>query len=230
MKKGTLIGHGNTAEVFTWGDKEILKLFRKEFPMQGIENEFLVSKEIQENGLPTPKVGDMVENEGRIGIIYERIFGGSMLEKICKKPWEIRKEAVQLAELHYRIHQCTIRGIPKQKEALEWSIKKTDSLSDEKKQKVLYILKKLPDREVLCHGDFHPGNVIVASGKAVVLDWMTATCGNPLADIARTKLILKDAAFPPQMPSFIKFVLAFLRNRLYSIYLKRYLELSNIDI
>jgi uncharacterized protein (TIGR02172 family) len=230
MQKGNLIGQGNTAEIYCWGDKEILKLFRKEFPKQGVEKEFLVSKEVQESGLPVPKVGKMIEDEGRNGIIYERIYGDSMLKRLSQKPWTISKEAKRLAELHYRIHQCTIQSVPKQKEEVEWNIKKTELLSDKKKQKILNILKKLPDGRVLCHGDFHPGNVIMESNKAVVLDWMTATSGNAAADVARTLLLLKDSALPSEMPFPVRLILTFIRYRLYSVYLKRYIELSSVSL
>lgn len=230
MQKGSLIGQGNTAEVFSWGEKEILKLFRKEFPKQGAEKEFLVSREVQEGGLSVPKVGELVEYEGRIGITYERIYGESMLERIFRKPWTITKEAERLAELHYAIHKCTVKNISSQKEALEWNIQKAELLSDEKEQKVSNILKELPDGEVLCHGDFHPGNVLLTADRAVILDWMTATYGNPAADVARTVLLLRDAALPPEIPWLIKLVFIFIRNRLCSAYLKKYLELSTIPI
>jgi aminoglycoside phosphotransferase (APT) family kinase protein len=46
-------------------------------------------------------------------------------------------------------------------------------------------------RPVLCHGDFHPQNLLV-DGKAVtaVLDWPNAVIGDPAADVAATRLIL----------------------------------------
>jgi hypothetical protein len=80
--KGLLIGEGFTAEVFSWGESQILKLFKKEFPRNGVEKEYFISKEVYENGLPAPKVGEMIEYEGRNAIIYEGIFGDSMLKKI----------------------------------------------------------------------------------------------------------------------------------------------------
>ncbi|HSV85224.1 MAG TPA: aminoglycoside phosphotransferase family protein, partial [Levilinea sp.] len=48
----------------------------------------------------------------------------------------------------------------------------------------------LPARETLCHGDFHPGNVLISPRGPVVIDWMTASQGSPWADVARTSLIL----------------------------------------
>ena len=37
----------------------------------------------------------------------------------------------------------------------------------------------------LCHGDLHPGNVIMAGEGPVIIDWFDAARGDPIADIAR---------------------------------------------
>ncbi|MHB8131337.1 MAG: phosphotransferase family protein [Mobilitalea sp.] len=230
MGKGKLIGVGNTAEVFAWGEKEILKLFRTEFFAEGIDREYRISKEVEKLGLPVPRVGEMIEVEDRKGIIYERIFGVSMLKQIMSRPWTARTYGKQVAAIHYQIHQCKIQGLPKQKETFEWNIRHTELLAEDTKQKILILLSKLPEGEVLCHGDFHPGNIIVDANKEVILDWMTGTVGNPAADVARTILLLKDAALPEGTPRIIKGISKILRNRLTSAYLKRYLQLSRLPL
>ena len=50
------------------------------------------------------------------------------------------------------------------------------------------------DGDKLCHGDFHPGNVLLTEKGAVVIDWMTASICNPWADMARTDLFAKPLA------------------------------------
>jgi hypothetical protein len=37
------------------------------------------------------------------------------------------------------------------------------------------VLDGLPDGDRLCHGDYHPGNVLVAAGRAAVIDRSAAT-------------------------------------------------------
>jgi uncharacterized protein (TIGR02172 family) len=230
MDINNLIGQGNTAEIYSLGEKKILKLFRKNFPYHIIEMEYKTSKKIQLKGLPVPKVEGIVEEEGRPGIIYERIYGDSMLKRILKKPLTISKEAKRLAELHYKMHTYTVDTIPKQKVMMERNINLTELLSHENKQKVLGILKKLPENDVLCHGDFHPGNVMLESERAVIIDWMTATRGSFAADVARTVLLLRDAALPGGMPFLFKIFSKILRSQILSVYLKKYLELSNASI
>ena len=55
-------------------------------------------------------------------------------------------------------------------------------------------MAQIPDGDRLCHGDFHPLNVMLHRGRAVVIDWVDVTCGNPLADVARTAVLLHGVA------------------------------------
>lgn len=227
--KGQLLGEGNTAEVFLWNDNEILKLFRQKFPWEGVDREYNVSKLVETLGLPVPKVGQMIELEGRRGIIYERISGVSMLDMIMKNPASVTQYAKSMAVLHYRMHQCKGQGLPKYKETLEWNIRHTDLLSEKQRLAVLDILEVLPEEGMLCHGDFHPGNIIINTDKSVVLDWMTATVGDPAADVARTLMLLKDGELPKKLPKLVKILIGFARKRIVSIYLKEYMQLSGLS-
>lgn len=226
--KGQLLGEGNTAEVFLWNDNEIIKLFRQKFPLEGVDREYNVSKMVEILGLPVPKVGLMIELEGRRGIIYEKVSGISMMDLIMKHPGSVTEYAKSMAVLHYRMHQCKAQELPKYKEALEWNIRHTDLLSEKQRFAVLDILEKLPEEGILCHGDFHPGNIIIDSEKSVVLDWMTAAAGHPAADVARTLMLLKDGALPEKMPKVVKILIGFARKRIVNAYLKEYMQLSGL--
>jgi aminoglycoside phosphotransferase (APT) family kinase protein len=46
-------------------------------------------------------------------------------------------------------------------------------------------------RARILHGDFHPGNVLVADGSVTgVIDWPNAGLGEPAADVATTRVLL----------------------------------------
>lgn len=46
------------------------------------------------------------------------------------------------------------------------------------------------DRLVVCHGDFHPFNVLVDGSTFVVLDWTGALLADPAFDVAFTELVI----------------------------------------
>ena len=49
----------------------------------------------------------------------------------------------------------------------------------------------MPDGDRLCHGDFHPINVLGQNSRSMVIDWPDACCGDPAADVRRSYLLLK---------------------------------------
>lgn len=223
-----IIGEGNTAEVYSWKDGQILKLFRKEFPLDGIEKEYKVNKEVEKLGLPIPRSEEMVEYNGRTGIVYERASGESMLQLITRKPWKSRKIVKHMVDLQYEMHQCKAKNLGSYKEALSWNINHTNALSDNAKQAILRILDQLPEGDFLCHGDFHPGNIIRTKDNYVILDWMTAASGVPGMDVARTAMLIKDAAMPGNIPVIAKVIISRMRASMHKDYLKYYKKRSGI--
>ena len=117
-----------------------------------------------------------------------------MLEDMKARLWLLWKHARSLAELHVQIHRQSITGLPFYKDRLGYDISNNIHVSEPLKNKALDLLARLPDGETLCHGDLHPGNVLITKKGPVVIDWMTACTGSPWTDVARTSLILSIGA------------------------------------
>jgi aminoglycoside phosphotransferase (APT) family kinase protein len=147
-----------------------------------------------DSGVPSPAPGEIIDVDGRRGLIYERLEGISMLQDMNARPWMLFKHARSLAELQVQIHQKSIAKLPTYKERLKYDIHNASQISEDWRIKISSLLEGLPDGKNLCHGDYHPGNVIIAERGPVVIDWMTACAGCPWADVARSSLILGIAA------------------------------------
>jgi hypothetical protein len=80
------------------------------------------------------------------------------------------------------------------KDGLEYSICHAPHLSAKLRDKALTLLKGLPDGSNVCHGDYHPGNVLLTRQGPMAIDWMTAKSGNRWADVSRTRLLLSIGA------------------------------------
>jgi len=229
MEKGKLIGEGRTSEVFEWGQDRILKLFKIGLPKVPIENEYEVSINIYKQLKLTPKVYELIEIDNRSGIIYERINGITMMKVIASKPWTVKKEAQRLAELHKSIQQKVDFRLFKYKTRLKDNISNTDLLQDNIKTRLYEYIDSLEDDNILCHGDFHPDNVLITKNGEIIIDWMTATQGNPLTDIARTSIIFKFGVVPDKT-YLEKQIIYFIRNRFYLEYIKHYIKLTGVKI
>ena len=226
MEKGPLIGQGRTADVYAWGSDRVLKLYQSWMPAAPIEREFEITCTARSAGLPVPSADEFVEIEGRFGIVFERVEGVSMLKVLETQPWRFMAVARQLAELHAHMHTCVVPpGSYTQRQQIERGIEMSEALSDEVKTAIVGILAKLPEGQAVCHGDFHPDNILLTSHGPVIIDWMTGTRGHPLGDVARTSLLFQTGGLPPRIPFHMRVIINATRALLHAVYLDRYLHL-----
>lgn len=136
----------------------------------------------------------------------------------------------RMAKLHFKIHTTSIshnQSIPLLKESLADKIARVSLLSREEKEVILSHLWALKDGSSVCHGDFHPDNIIISKDRLVTVDWITATIGNPLADVARTWLLLTMGTLPENKTTFEIFLAKNLRDLFCHGYIREYQKLSN---
>lgn len=195
MGEQVLIGSGRTADVYTWDSGQVIKLFVADYPKTAVEREFRLAQLLNPLDFPKPKAYEMVLWESRWGIVYEHIIGESLLTWVLRT-MNVEQCANRLATLHTFILQNTVAELPSYKEFLHWGISKATSLSPHERNRALQHLNELPDESHLCHGDFHPGNVLIHEEKSVVLDFMNVCRGPILYDIARTVFLVQYTPIP----------------------------------
>lgn len=218
------IAVGRTAEIFSFGDGKVLKLFFPTIPQSWIQKEVDTGQFIMNAHLPVPKVYEMVHLHDREGLIYERIEGPSLLNEMAQKPWKIVKYARMLAELHVKVHEVTApAGLEPQREWARGGIPETTRLPGDLRERILHLLDSMPEENQLCHGDFHPGNIILSQPGPIIIDWMTASRGVPSGDVARSAIILEAAQVPEGTP--MRWLVQWVRKAFLATYLKTYFHL-----
>jgi uncharacterized protein (TIGR02172 family) len=226
LKRETLIGGGGTSDVFTFGPGRVLKLFFPWLPATTISREFAITRAVHAAGISVPAAYETIEVAGRIGIVFERVPGQSMLRYVERKPWTLFAAARQLAEFHARLHAIAAPpGLPTQTDQMERWISGAVDFPDEAKQRAREHLARLPAGDCICHGDFHPANILLAPRGPVMIDWTSGTCGHGLADVARTSVLFESAPLPRDATLNVRLLMKIARRLLHNTYLKRYLEL-----
>jgi aminoglycoside phosphotransferase (APT) family kinase protein len=223
------IAVGRTAEVYPFEDGKVLKLFFPSIPHGWIDKEVDTGRYIQLAQLPVPKIYERVNLNDREGVVYERIEGPSLLNELAKKPWNVIHFARLLASLHAQVH--AVPAPPNLETQREWArggIPETHKLSQDVREKVLCLLDAMPAGTQLCHGDFHPGNIIMTQRGPVIIDWMTASQGVACGDVARVAIILEAAQAPAETP--MRWLLEGVRKLLLTSYLKAYFQLRPVDM
>lgn len=189
---GQLLGQGTSGQVYRYGNDTVIKLFFPEIPPEKIGFEARITKYVNEAGLPAAKVYDIIDYNGRTGIIYQNLAGKALLQFIGNQVHRILYWADVLAKIHTQIHNCPVpKDLPTQKELYADWIVAAQGLSNPVKEKVLKYLDTLPAGNRLCHNDLHPDNIVQTKAGFVVIDWTCTRVGDPLADLANSMLVIQ---------------------------------------
>lgn len=220
------IAQGRTAEIYPGESGKILKVYRAGFSPEDAAYEASIASKVQEAGIACPRFYEMTEFQGRPALVYERIDGPTMAELVFKRPWRIPQLARRMARLHRTMHAPILEvDLPSQREKYARSIEISDLLSADLKKILLQRFATLPEDCRLCHGDFHPGNILSPGGRDLTIDWIDCSVGHPLADVARTSILLLGMSATIGNP-----LIRWIVNWFHAIYLQEYALKSKEEI
>jgi aminoglycoside phosphotransferase (APT) family kinase protein len=214
---GSRLGAGREAEVYAWGDVAVLKLYRPGFGGHRAEAAALRSLD----GI-APRLLEVVDRDGRTGLVLERLDGPDMLTLLQRQPWRVLGLASTLATAHRAVHRVAAPAeLPDLRRVLAARIHDA-GLPPHLRSFAMRVLDGLPDGDRLCHGDYHPGNVLLATDRTAIIDWASAARGVPEADHARTLLLLRRADPLPGTPLLSRALIAIGRSLLARRYAHTY--------
>ena len=194
MKPGEIIGVGNTATVYEWENGKVVKFFREGYPHQDAIREFENAMAVNDMDFLKPKAYEFITYEGKNGIVYDKVTGESLLDWTLRTG-NLKECSILMAKAHEAILKYDIRNVSDYKDFLIHQIKKA-SITKEERRKALHLTDQLEDGTTLCHGDFHPGNLMLSPGGISVIDFMNICRGNRLYDIARTVYLIEYTPVP----------------------------------
>jgi Ser/Thr protein kinase RdoA (MazF antagonist) len=202
---GAKLGASREADVHAWGEDAVVKLYRPGFG--GHHTEAVALAELDGHGV-APRLIDVVTCDGRTGLVLERLRGLDMLTLLQRQPWRVLVLARARAKAHLAVHAVQAPAdLPDLRQVLAARIEDA-ALPSQLRDFALRVLDGLPDGDRLCHGDYHPGNVLVAADRVSVIDWAGAAGGVLEADHARTLLLLRWADPLPGTPLISRALMA----------------------
>lgn len=220
-----LIGRGRTAEIYSYSEDKIIKLFNKEFDTKYIKKEFDINKYIQNKFKFIPKAYEIIDYEDRYGIIFEKIKGMTLLNQFLNNPSKVQENIKKFINIQKKINSLIVdNNIQDYKNELQKNIEKNGKLDIKIKNKLLILLNNLETKNNLCHGDFHLDNAIINSNGIFIIDWINARKGNPLIDFARTYILIKFGSIPNSLSKKELLYVDILRKSILKEYMK------NIDM
>ena len=212
------IAEGREAEIFAWESGKVLRLLRDSQDAGRLDAETQTMRAARDAGLPVPAPYGVIDVDGRAGLIMDRVDGPDILTEMGRKPWIVLRGARVTGELHARLH--AVPGPPGTRSLRDVIARHIDgvSLPGDLRAFALSLLDGLPDGDAICHGDFHPGNIIDTAHGPQIIDWPNAARGDPDADYARTRLVLRLGDPPPGTSPVLRYLIGVMRG----VFLRRY--------
>lgn len=190
---GKLIGSGKTADVFEFG-AHALKLYRTPAHKRAAFAEAAILALVQSFGLPVPVVSCVRQVGERWGIVMTRAEGPAFADVMRRDPTLVPAYLRAMAELQARVHRHPGTHLPGLKAKLAAGIREASTLDKGHQDALLKSLARLPDAGCVCHGDFHPLNILGTPGQEVLVDWPNACRGDPAADVCRSYVLMHPVA------------------------------------
>jgi len=183
-----LLGEGKLAAVYALDDARALKVFHAGCPLRDVQAEMAGAALALRYGVAAPRVEALYTVGDRYALLMERIDGPDLLQSLfsAREDGERLLQMERFAKTHQALLHIHAPDAPDSKQRLRYQLLKNGY------EALALRLDSLPDGDALCHGDFHPGNVLLRAGQPVVIDFMTYGRGAAILDIARTYYLMAN--------------------------------------
>lgn len=224
----------------SWGAPLVLRIKPTVDQLDVARSEAEIQNWLADRDFPTPRVlevfapGELASTPAQV---MERAPGDMMLRSVARRPWTARRRMRELGALHARLHSLDATSFPARDDLLDRRLRLTrntaDALDDGALHGALERIDRLAPRlrdapGVVCHGDFHPLNVVVSGRDAFVIDWTDAGIGDRHGDVART-ILLFDLASIAASNAAERGALALAGPRLGRMYRRAYEAAAPVD-
>lgn len=200
----TLVGEGYNGQAYLSEAHPgvMLKLVRRELgAAQNVEKEFNAAKTAALIGLPTPEVYEIVRDGEDHGYLCQSIEGKKSFARMCAdEPSRIPEIAAMMADYGRSLHNTPIPAgvdVPDMKSLLQKAVDSSPLLTEAQRERLKALVQAMPEVKTCLHGDFQPGNLIMAREKPYWIDlgWLAQGCYK--MDLAHLyKMMVVDSKIP----------------------------------
>ena len=201
------IGAGACGEVFRLDDETIIKLYYPRVKKEEIEQEKALAKKAFVMGVPTAISYDIVEADGRTGVVYELIKSKTIGELIRDDEGHLEEYVDMYAAVCRQIHgiEAEPGQLPSFKDINRSDIPNVTGITEEERAYLHRFLDLIPDRMNCLHGDLNINNIMVQNGECCLIDMGEFSTGTPMFDLSRILFSMEFAgAAKGEFNSFYK--------------------------
>ena len=186
---GELVGRGAQAAVYARGNVAV-KVYNPGYGKENVFYEAAVMGFVEGAGIVTPRPIEVLSVAGQMCLKMSRITGQSFDAVVADDLSRARELMDDLVRLQMEIHSKKIPFPISLKHRLRDRLRYNANLDPAQRQALLALCDSMPDGDALCHGDFHPSNILVDNGAYAVIDWIEAAKGDALVDASHSYLAI----------------------------------------
>lgn len=193
---GEKIGDGVFSDVHAWAPGQVVKLLKPGAPRVAGWWEARMTRAVFAAGCPAPEVLDEVSVDGRFGIVLRRLDGPTLLQLSRSGAVTPQQTGAILASLSLAVHRTPPpRDVLPMHAWMKGSLRLNGGrLPAHVASGVPVLIERLPPDDVLCHGDIHPGNVIMTAEGPRLIDWGSAVRAPAGLDLGCSHIGLAEMA------------------------------------
>lgn len=191
LKDLECIGEWEAFELYRYEEDELLFIYKPsiEYVHKAISKEVMFLKLLESVNLAF-NVVTCITLDNRYGFIVKAGQVSLLAISIRENPSELLKYAKILGSLHVQVHDGDYGG-RKARIILDYRayiMKSLENLTElpEFQFRLIDLLKSIQYEEVLCHNDLGPYHVLLEDNHPRIIDWVNASYGDPMADIAKS--------------------------------------------
>lgn len=200
----TVIGRGAKGTVYRYNGDTIIKVYKNPDSLPIIERERQLARKAFVLGIPTAISYDVVKVGQSYGSVFELLDANSYSQMIAENPDKLEEYAKICAKLLKDIHSTEVKptDMPDVKDLVyNWLTTVNGKMDEGDYNKLVKMVKAVPDVCTMIHGDFHTNNIMCQNGEVLLIDMDTLSHGHPIFELANVKITY--VIFGEYDPSFV---------------------------
>ena len=185
-----IIGEGFFSTVYRIDKDTIIKVFNRTSDEKQIERELKLAKQAFVLGIPTAISFDIVKVKNKLGVRFEMLDCMSLKNAFIKYPEKYDELLNKYVDLLKKINttECFDPSVPSIKRFFIEKVEAIKHLLDEAHyEKLLGLMKSVPERSTFVHGDCHFKNIMVQGEDFLLIDMDTLSVGHPIFELANLR-------------------------------------------
>ena len=182
-----VIGEGANGKVYRIDADTIVKVYKNHDALEEIHNERELARKAFVMGVPTAIPYDVVQVGELYGSVFELLNAKSFAKLLIADPSQADALAKDSVDILKTIHSTMLKPgeLPDKKaEAVVWAEFCRDYLPADVGEKLVRLMREIPDTLNMLHGDYHIKNIMRQNGENLLIDMDTLSMGHPIFEFA----------------------------------------------